>query len=79
MSTGNPGNRSLTLVRGARDEDYDEEQFKPLEWGLLRRLFVYTLPVKRKFAIMVALSLVRSMQLPALIWVMQVRARRLRR
>ena len=69
MSPEPSRNRGLTLVRGVRDEDYDEEQFKPLEWGLLRRLFLYTRPVRRKFATMVALSLIRSMQLPALVWV----------
>jgi ATP-binding cassette subfamily B protein len=68
MRPADARSRSLTLIRGVRDEDYDEEQFKPLEWGLLRRLFQYARPVKRKFTIMVGLSIIRSMQLPALIW-----------
>jgi hypothetical protein len=41
MSDPTARNPGLTLVRGVRDEDDDEEQFKPLEWGLLRRLFTY--------------------------------------
>jgi ATP-binding cassette subfamily B protein len=68
MSSPAARNRNLTLIQGVRDEDYDEEQFKPLEWGLLRRLFSYTAPVRRKFAVLVVLSIVRSIQLPALIW-----------
>jgi ATP-binding cassette subfamily B protein len=64
-----PKTASLTLIRNVRDEDYDEEQFKPLEWGLLRRLFSYAAPVRRKLTILIALSTIRSMQLPALVMV----------
>jgi ATP-binding cassette subfamily B protein len=62
-------NASLTLIRNVRDEDYDEEQFKPLEWGLLRRLFSYAAPVRRKLRALIILSTIRSMQLPALVLV----------
>jgi len=62
-------NASLTLIRNVRDEDYDEEQFKPLEWGLLRRLFSYAAPVRRKLRVLIVLSTIRSMQLPALVLV----------
>jgi ABC-type multidrug transport system fused ATPase/permease subunit len=58
---------SLTLVNRP-DDDEEEEQFKPLEWGLIRRLFTYTKPVKRKLAWLVGLSAMRSAQLPALTW-----------
>jgi ABC-type multidrug transport system fused ATPase/permease subunit len=61
--------RNILLVQRIRDEDDDEEQFKPLEWGIVRRLLGYTRPVKRKMAMMVALTLIRSAQLPALVWI----------
>ena len=35
------------LVRRVRDDE-DEELQKPLEWGLIRRLFTYTAPIKGK-------------------------------
>ncbi len=59
----------LTLVNRQGDEE-DEAQFKPLAWGLIRRLVGYTRPHRRKFAIMIALSTVRAIQLPALVWAM---------
>jgi len=61
-----------TLVQRPRDEDEGEEQFKPLEWGLIRRLFTYTAPVKRKMMLLGAMTIVRSAQLPALGWLMAV-------
>ena len=62
--------RDLGLVRRVRDDEDDEEQFKPLEWGLIRRLFTYTAPIKGKVSALVLMTLVRSAQLPALGWVM---------
>lgn len=59
--------RDLTIVN-RREEDEGEEQFKPLEWGLIRRLFTYTRPVRRRLAWLVGLSVARSAQLPALTW-----------
>ena len=32
------------LVHRTRDADDDDTHYKPLEWGLLRRLFDYTRP-----------------------------------
>jgi ATP-binding cassette, subfamily B, bacterial len=61
--------RSLILVHRPRDEDDDEEQFKPLDWGIIRRLLTYTKPVKRKLVIMVILTIVRSAQLPGLVYI----------
>jgi ATP-binding cassette subfamily B protein len=58
------------LVRRPRDPDEDEEQFKPLEWGLIRRLFTYAAPVKGKLTALSILSVVRSAQLPAFAWLM---------
>ena len=60
--------RDMGLVRRARGDDEDDEQFKPLEWGLIRRLFAYTAPVKRKLVALLVLTFVRSAQLPALVW-----------
>jgi ATP-binding cassette subfamily B protein len=57
------------LVYREPDDDEDVEQFKPLEWGLIRRLFGYTAPVKRKVRILVVLTAVRSAQLTALAWI----------
>jgi len=68
VSTSKSASRhSLTLVNRPGDDE-EEEQFKPLEWGLIRRLFTYTKPVKRKLAWLVGLSAMRSAQLPALTW-----------
>jgi len=60
--------RDLGLIRRVRDEDDDEEQFKPLEWGLIRRLFTYAQAVRRKRNILFVLTVIRSAQLPALVW-----------
>ena len=56
------------LVQRLRDEDDDEPQFKPLEWGLVRRLYGYTKPHAAKRNWLIALTLMRSAQLPALVW-----------
>jgi hypothetical protein len=37
------------LVHRTVDDD-DEEQFKPLAWGLIRRLFTYTGPARARCA-----------------------------
>jgi ATP-binding cassette subfamily B protein len=72
MSSPKPLARAMTLVQHPRDEDPDDEQFKPLEWGLIRRLFTYTAPIKSKVIILVIMTIVRSAQLPALGWLMAV-------
>jgi len=59
----------LTVVPRAMDDE-DETQFKPLEWGLIRRLMGYLRPHRARLWAMVALSTVRAIQLPALVWVM---------
>jgi len=58
----------LGLVRRPLEDDEDAEQFKPLEWGLIRRMFTYARPVKRELNILIVLTVIRSAQLPALIW-----------
>jgi ATP-binding cassette subfamily B protein len=60
--------RDLGLVRRPLEDDEDTEQFKPLEWGLIRRMFTYARPVQRKLNILLVLTVIRSAQLPALIW-----------
>jgi ATP-binding cassette subfamily B protein len=60
--------RDVGLVRRPLADDEDEEQFKPLEWGLIRRMFTYARPVKKKLNILLVLTVIRSAQLPALIW-----------
>src|ERR1700690_83348 len=67
MGEGDRG-RSLTLVQRARDADDDEEQLKPLDWRLIRRLPTYAGPVRGKLWAMVVLTVIRSAQLPALAW-----------
>jgi ATP-binding cassette, subfamily B, bacterial len=64
--------RPGVLVHRLPDEDDHEEQFKPLEWGLIRRLFTYTAPVKRKVVALGIMTLIRSAQLPALGWLMSL-------
>jgi ATP-binding cassette subfamily B protein len=60
--------RDLGLVRRPRDEDDDELIAKPLEWGLIRRLFTYAAPVQRKVTALAIMTLFRSAQLPAFAW-----------
>jgi len=55
------------LVYRAKDDD-DEEQFRPLEWGLIRRLFTYASPVRRKLIALSILTVIRAAQLPLLPW-----------
>ena len=59
---------NLILVHRARDEDDDEEQFKPLDWRLVRRLLGYASPVRGKLWAMAILTVIRAAQLPALAW-----------
>src|SRR5688572_7726538 len=60
--------RSAVLVVRSRDDE-DEEQFKPLEWGLMRRLFGYTHAVAAKRNWLIVLTIIRAAQLPALVWI----------
>ena len=67
-----PKSKPLGLIQRLPGDDDDEEQFKPLEWSLIRRLFTYTGPVKGKLNTLVILTVIRSAQLPALGWVMSL-------
>jgi ATP-binding cassette subfamily B protein len=66
MSADPDRGRNLILVQRVRDDDEDEEQFKPLDWSIVRRLLTYARPVQAKLVAMVAMSILRSAQLPAL-------------
>jgi ATP-binding cassette subfamily B protein len=59
--------RDVGLVRRVRDDE-DEELLRPLDWGLTRRLLAYSRPVRRKRNLLFVLTLIRSAQLPALVW-----------
>jgi ATP-binding cassette subfamily B protein len=60
----------LTLVqRGKRDEGDDDAPMKPLDWAIIGRLFGYTRPFARKRNALIALTVFRATQLPALSWV----------
>jgi len=64
-----PAKQALTLS----DADHENEvQFKPLEWGLIRRLFGYAKPVRGKVAWLIALTLTRSVQMPMITWVVSL-------
>ncbi len=69
MSRTDPKAAKPMLVYREPDDDEDVEQFKPLEWGLIRRLFGYTAPVRRKVRILAVLTTLRSAQLTALAWI----------
>lgn len=58
--------RDIGLVRRAKEEE--EELRRPLEWGLIRRLLGYAQPVRRKRNLLFLLTVLRSAQLPALVW-----------
>ena len=64
-----PKPKPMGLIQRLPDDDEDTEDLKPLEWGLIRRLFTYTAPVKGKLTTLIVLTLIRSAQLPALGWV----------
>ncbi len=56
------------LVRRVREDDDDEPVVKPLEWGLVRRLLDYTRPHRARRNALLVLTVLRSAQLPALVW-----------
>lgn len=56
------------LVLRPRDDEEDEPQFRPLEWALILRLFRYTAAKRRELRVLVAATLLRGLQLPALTW-----------
>lgn len=67
MKAARPPVRDLTIVTRPEDDEV-EAQFKPLEWGLIRRMFTYTRNVRSRLFWLIGLSAARSAQLPALTW-----------
>lgn len=61
--------KGLLVVPRSRDDE-DDELLKPLEWGLMRRLFSYTRAVTAKRNWLIVLTIIRSAQLPAFSWLM---------
>ncbi|MCU0792892.1 MAG: ABC transporter ATP-binding protein/permease [Opitutaceae bacterium] len=59
----------LTLVTRQRDEDEDVPQ-RPLEWGIICRLWSYAGVLRAKRNALVVLTILRAVQLPALTWIM---------
>ena len=72
MSADDARGRAVMLVHRIPDEDDMEEQFKPLQWRLILRLFSYTASVKSKLRTLIILTIIRSAQLPALVWVTSI-------
>jgi len=68
MSEKSASVKANHLTLAGHDRDDDDTQFKPLEWGLIRRLFDYAAPVKRKVVWLILLTLIRAVQLPVLAW-----------
>jgi ATP-binding cassette subfamily B protein len=60
-----PARATLTV---RTHHDY-EENFRPLELNLILRLFGYTRPYGRKTRLLLGAVVLRSLQLPALIWI----------
>jgi len=58
--------RDIGFVRRVRDDE-DEALQKPLELALIRRLLDYSRPLRLKRNLLFALTLIRSVQLPALV------------
>lgn len=71
-ATPPPKPKPVGLIQRLPDDEDNEASFKPLEWGLIRRLFTYTAPLKGKLGALTVLSVVRAAQLPALGWVMSL-------
>ena len=59
--------RPLSLVQRGRDDE-PEAEIKPLDWGIVRRLFRYTDACAAKRNWLIVLTVVRASQLPALAW-----------
>lgn len=67
-----PVGKPLSLIQRVKEAEDDEDQFRPLEWSLIRRLIHYTKPVKGKMVTLAIMTVIRSAQLPALPWLVSV-------
>ncbi len=61
---------SLTILQKPAGED--DHHARPLEWGLIRRLFGYTKPLAGKRNWLIFFTLSRALQLPMLAWLVGV-------
>jgi ATP-binding cassette, subfamily B, bacterial len=70
MSAAAPPPRptTLRLTRVVRSPDDEEIDRRPLEWGLIRRLFGFARPYRASCVALAILTVVRSAQLPLLVW-----------
>lgn len=69
--TGLDPRHQLTLVtRRGEEDDEDTIPQRPLEWGIIRRLWTYAGVLRAKRNALVALTIIRSIQLPALTWIL---------
>lgn len=62
-----PPSNSLTLTR-VRQDDHQDAPYRPLDVGLIRRLFTYTRPYSRLRNWLTFTVILRSVQLPVLAW-----------
>ncbi len=60
--------KSQVLTQRAVDEEDNEPQMKPLEWGLFLRLWSYTSAHKSHRNWLLVLTVLRAVQLPAIVW-----------
>ncbi|HEU5081276.1 MAG TPA: ABC transporter ATP-binding protein [Opitutaceae bacterium] len=63
-----PDGKELTLVRRLREEDDNEANQIPLQWNLVSRLLGYTRDQRAKRNLLLVLTVFRSAQLPALVF-----------
>jgi ATP-binding cassette subfamily B protein len=68
MSLADMPRREPLLFLPSAPEGGEEAHFKPLSWMLISRLFRYAYPAKRKLVLLIAFTLIRSAQVPALVW-----------
>jgi hypothetical protein len=59
---------ALKLTQVVRSPDDEEIERRPLEWGLIRRLFGYARPYRGTCIALAVLTVVRSVQLPLMVW-----------
>ena len=68
MRNGAIKDHNITVIEKSREEEA-EAQFRPLQWNLIRRLFSYTGPVKKKMRLLVMLVICRAGLLPAMVYI----------
>ena len=57
-SSSPPPPKPMGLIQRLPEDDDNETDSQPLEWGLIRRLFTYTTPIKRKVTALIILSFI---------------------